>query len=179
MSAFSGDSLQLVSASLDPQGHQQYRQGSCGLYWETEDTSLLISGVQQSLLVLMPITVKNTGQIMWRKVARIFLGDWTHKLQCWGQGRQAWCDKEQRSCSSPAEILWSAPLSGTKDTQRAAGRSWIGRRLHATPIEFERGVHRPQGGSLSCVSLKRRGFWSALGFYSRREQCNHWTLSAT
>lgn len=38
----------------------------------------------------------------------------TSKQQGRGQGRQAGCDKRQRSCLSPAEVLWSAPLSGAK-----------------------------------------------------------------
>lgn len=78
------------------------------------------SDVQQSLCVLVSITViyktqrSNYLEESGIRNVRIFLGEWTHEQQYWEQGRRAWCDKEERRCLSPAEVLWSALLSGTK-----------------------------------------------------------------
>lgn len=68
------------------------------------------------------------------------------------------------------------------NTQRAAGRVRIARRLHATPIESERGSAARCSGAALCVRLfQTAGPLLVLPSDSvaAREQCNRWTASAT
>lgn len=101
--------------------------------------------------------------------------DLQHNRAAAGQGRP-WCDKRQGSCSAPAEGLWSAPLSaaGTHKEQLdtvESGDDYMQRQLSLKGATQDRGEFL----SLPLRAVPRAG----LNFYSRREQCNQQTLSAT
>lgn len=64
-----------------------------------------------------------------------------------------------------------------RDTQRAAGRARIRRRLHATPIESERGPAERRSGAALCAREPLLAL--ASDSIAAREQCSRWTASAT
>lgn len=162
MSAFSRDSLQLVSAGLDPQGHQQYRQRSCGLDWETEDTLLLISGVQQSLCILVSITVIfKTENLLFRGKWHPEMWEffWESELMNSSAGGKAGGLGVIRSREAACLLQRSYDLPHCQ-VQRHTKSSWTWLNQETITCNANwvwKGLHRLQGVSLSCVSLKQSG----------------------